>query len=50
MGTLVGHFVRIVVVSNANKKWHGLLICVPLVDAAVVMLLTRVVLNVMGLN
>lgn len=48
MGTLIGHFVRIVIVSNANKKWHSLLLCVPLIDAAVVMLLTRVVLNVMG--
>lgn len=50
MGTLIGHFVRIVIVSNASKKWHPLLLCVPLVDAAVVMILTRIVLNVMGLN
>ncbi|QDR81773.1 nucleoside recognition domain-containing protein [Sporomusa termitida] len=50
MGTLIGHFVRIVIVSNVNKKWHSLLICVPLVDAAVVMILTRAVLSVMGLN
>lgn len=50
MGTLIGHFVRIVIVSNANKKWHPLLLGVPLVDAAVVMILTRIVLNVMGLN
>ena len=45
MGTLIGHFVRIVIVSNANKKWHPLLLCVPLIDAAVVMLLTRVVIQ-----
>ena len=45
MGTLIGHFVRIVIVSNANKKWHALLLCVPLIDAAVVMLLTRVVIQ-----
>ena len=49
MGTLIGHFVRIVIVSNANKKWHPLLLAIPIVDAVVVMLLTRVVLNVMGL-
>ena len=49
MGTLSGHFVRIVIVSNANKKWHPLLLAIPIVDAVVVMLLTRVVLNVMGL-
>ncbi len=45
MGTLLGHFVRIVIVSNANKKWHGLLLCVPLIDAAVVLLLTRAVIQ-----
>lgn len=50
MGTLIGHFVRIVIVSNASKKWHLLLLCVPLVDAVVVMIMTRMVLNVMGLN
>ncbi len=48
MGTLIGHFVRIVIVANANKKWHPLLLAVPVIDAVVVMLLTRVVLNVMG--
>jgi len=44
MGTLIGHFVRIVIVSNANKRWHPLLLCVPLVDAAIVMLLTRMLI------
>ena len=48
MGTLIGHFVRIVIVSNANKKWHPLLLAVPVVDAVVVMFLTRLVLNIMG--
>ena len=45
MGTLIGHFVRIVITSNANKKCHPLLLCIPLIDAAVVMLLTRVVIQ-----
>lgn len=45
MGTLIGHFVRIVITSNANKKWHSLLLAVPLIDAAVVMLLTRAVIQ-----
>jgi spore maturation protein SpmB len=48
MGTLIGHFVRIVVVSNVNRKWHPLLLSVPIIDAVVVMLLTRVTLNIMG--
>lgn len=49
MGTLIGHFVRIVIVSNANKKWHGLLICVPVFDAVISMFITKIVLNVMGI-
>ncbi|MDR7868220.1 MAG: nucleoside recognition domain-containing protein [Sporomusaceae bacterium] len=50
MGTLIGHFVRIVIVSNANKRWHPLLLCVPIVDAVVVMLMTKLVLSVMGIS
>lgn len=49
MGTLVGHYVRIVVVSNTNKKWHGVLLAIPLIDAAFAMLLTRLILTIMGL-
>ncbi len=45
MGTLVGHYVRIVVVSDTNKKWHPLLLAIPMFDAAVVMILTRLVLT-----
>ena len=48
MGTLVGHYVRIVVVSDTNKKWHPLLLAIPIIDAAIVMLLTRLVLVFMG--
>ena len=50
MGTLIGHFVRIVIVSNANKKWHPLLLAVPLLDAVIVMFLTRILLAFMGLG
>lgn len=50
MGTLIGHFVRIVIVSNVNKKWHPILLCVPLIDAVVVMFMTRIVLMVMGIK
>lgn len=48
MGTLIGHFVRIVIVSNANKRWHPLLLAVPVLDAIVVMWLTRIVLTFTG--
>lgn len=50
MGTLIGHFVRIVIVSNASKRWHPLLLCVPLVDAVIVMLIIRVVLAFAGVG
>ena len=45
MGTLIGHFVRIVITSNTNKKWHGLLLCVPVIDAAISMWLTRIIIQ-----
>ncbi|MDU4961366.1 MAG: nucleoside recognition domain-containing protein [Sporomusaceae bacterium] len=50
MGTLIGHFVRIVIVANANQKRHPLLLCVPIVDAAVAMVITRLLLGFWGVN
>ena len=35
MGTLIGHYARIVLVTDTNKKWHPLLIAVCLLDAAI---------------
>lgn len=49
MGTLIGHYARIVLVSNANKKWHGLLIAVPVLDAAISLIIMRVIVSVMGI-
>lgn len=48
MGTLIGHFVRCVMASGANPKHHALLMAIPLVDAVISMLLTRVLLNLFG--
>jgi len=50
MGTLVGHFMRIVIVSNVNKRWHGLLLCVPVFDAIIAMYITKIILSVMGIS
>lgn len=50
MGTLIGHFVRIVIVSNANKKWHALLICVPVFDAILSMFITRIIISILGIS
>lgn len=49
MGTLVGHYARIVLVSDANPKYRGLLLAVPIIDSVVGMLLMRLILSVMGL-
>ena len=48
MGTLIGHFARIVLVTQTNKRWHGLLLCVPIFDAVIAMFLTRLILVLMG--
>ena len=44
MGTLIGHFARIVLVSGANKKFYPLLFAAPIIDAVAVMFLTRIVI------
>lgn len=44
MGTLVGHFARIVLVSGANKLFYPVLFAAPVIDAIIVMFLTRFVL------
>ena len=49
MGTLIGHYVRIVIVTGANKKWHPLLLMIPLIDAAFAMFVTRIILMALGL-
>ncbi len=48
MGTLIGHFARIVLVTQTNKRWHGLMFCVPVFDAIIAMFLTRLILTLMG--
>ena len=48
MGTLVGHYARIVLVADANPKYRGLLLAIPLIDSALGMLIVRILLTVMG--
>lgn len=48
MGTLIGHYARIVLVTDTNKKWHPLLIAVCLLDAAISLVIMRVILAAMG--
>jgi spore maturation protein SpmB len=49
MGTLIGHYARIVLVANTNKKWHLLLIFIPILDAAISLVIMRFILSVMGI-
>lgn len=48
MGTLIGHYARIVLVTGSNKKWHPMLIAVCLFDAALSLVIMRVILTFMG--
>lgn len=49
MGTLVGHYARIVLVTETNKKYTGLMFAVPIFDAVLGMVLMRLMLTFMGL-
>ena len=49
MGTLIGHFARVVLVCRVRALYYPVLLVTPLIDAAVVMLITRVVLMATGL-
>lgn len=50
MGTLVGNFVRVVMVSQTNIKWQPLLLFSAFFDAAVVMWMTRIALIICGVG
>ena len=48
MGTLLGHYARIVLVSGTNHKWHWLLFLVPIFDAALSLFIMRIMFSAMG--
>lgn len=50
MGTLIGHYARIVLVSGSNKKWHPLMILLCLFDAALSLVIMRIILTAMGVQ
>lgn len=49
MGTLIGHFARVVLVCNVKAAYYPVLLVTPIIDAVIVMFLTRFVLVMMGL-
>lgn len=44
MGTLIGHFARIVLVCKVRPVYYPVLLSMPLIDAAIVMWLTKFIL------
>lgn len=50
MGTLIGGYARIILVSGSNRKYHGLLFCLPLLDAAISMWIMRLILVATGIQ
>lgn len=50
MGTLVGHYARIILVTETNPKWTPLYFMVPIVDSALGMVLMRILLNILGFH
>ncbi len=46
MGTLVGHYARIVLVSDINKDHRALMWLVPIIDSVLGMLIVRFLLNI----
>ena len=45
----VGHYARIVLVTETNKKYTALMFLVPIVDSVLGMLIMRLLLTLMGL-
>ena len=50
MGTLVGHYARIVLVADVNPKHRLLLLAVPIFDSIVGMFVMIILLSMMGLS
>ena len=49
MGTLIGHYARLVLVAQTNQKHRLMLLLVPIIDSIVGMFGMRLILTVMGL-
>lgn len=49
MGTLVGHYARIVLVSDVNPKYRLVMWAIPIIDSIAGMLFMRILLKMMGL-
>ena len=45
MGTLIGHFARVVLVCKVRKVFYPVMFAAPILDAVIVMYLTRIILT-----
>ena len=48
MGTLIGHFARIVMVSQVRTVYYPVMLATPIIDAMISMWLTRGILFLLG--
>lgn len=49
MGTLIGHYARILLVTESNAKYHAIQIAICLFDAALSLVIMRIILASMGI-
>ena len=49
MGTLIGHYARIVLVANVSQKYRTIMLAIPIIDSIVGMLIMRFVLMLLNL-
>lgn len=50
MGTLIGHFARVILVCRVRAVYYPVMFLTPIIDAAVVMWMTKAVLFFLGVN
>jgi spore maturation protein SpmB len=50
MGTLVGHYARVVLVADTNPKHRLILLAIPIIDSILGMFLMRILLGLLGLG
>ena len=46
IGTLIEHYARIILVSGVLKKYYKILLFIPLIDAAVAIFITKIILGI----
>ncbi len=50
MGTLIGHYARIVLVADTNPKHRVIMLAIPIIDSILGMFLMRILLGLLGMG